>query len=76
VNQDCWLNVDIDGRLSRQYQLKSGDIIEWKAERLITLDIGNAGGVEGELNGRTLPSFGVSGKSAHVVLRPEGPEIK
>lgn len=71
VNQDSWLNVDIDGLVSKQYDLKGGDVIEWKAENSITLDIGNAGGVEGELNGRPLPSFGPAGKKAHTVLRTE-----
>jgi hypothetical protein len=52
--------------------LKAGDVIEWKAESVITLDIGNAGGVEGDLNGKTLPPFGSVGKKAHVIVRPEG----
>lgn len=69
INQDSWLNVEIDGLFSKQYDLKAGDIIEWKAERVITLDVGNAGGVEGELNGRPLPPFGPSGENAHSVLR-------
>ncbi len=72
VNQDSWLNVDIDGRLSQQYELKPGDMIEWKAESVITLDIGNAGGVEGDLNGKALSPFGPVGRKAHVILRPEG----
>ncbi|MBT0662845.1 DUF4115 domain-containing protein [Geobacter pelophilus] len=76
VNQDSWLNVDIDGRFSKQYELKAGDLIEWKADSLITLDIGNSGGVEGELNGKSLPPFGASGKKTHVVLRPEGASIQ
>ncbi|GAM11686.1 cytoskeletal protein RodZ [Geobacter sp. OR-1] len=76
VNQDSWLNVDIDGRLSKQYDLKAGDLIEWKADSLITIDIGNAGGVEGEVNGKPLAPFGAAGKKAHVVIRPEGASIQ
>lgn len=72
INQDSWLNVDIDGLVSKQYDLKAGDLIEWKADSSITLDIGNAGGVEGELNDKPLPSFGAVGKKAHAVIRPEG----
>lgn len=71
VNQDSWLNVEIDGRFSQQYELKSGDLIEWKAASVITLDLGNAGGVEAVLNGKALPPFGAVGRSAHVVLRPD-----
>ena len=69
VNQDSRLSINIDGAITQQYDLKAGDLIEWKGERAFTLDIDNAGGVEGELNGRPLKPFGEVGKSAHVVLR-------
>lgn len=72
VNQDSWVNIDIDGRLSQPYDLKAGDLIEWKAEKVITLDIGNAGGVEAELNGKPLAPLGPPGRNIHVVLHPEG----
>lgn len=68
VNQDCWLNITIDGAVSQQYDLKAGDLIEWKGERFFSLDLGNAGGVEAELNGQALPSFGEAGETTHVVL--------
>jgi cytoskeleton protein RodZ len=68
VNQDCWLNITIDGSLSQQYDLKAGDLIEWKGRKVFALDLGNAGGVEAELNGKPLASFGGQGMTAHVVL--------
>ncbi|BDV42335.1 DNA-binding protein [Geotalea uraniireducens] len=74
VNQDCWLNITIDGAVSQQYDLKAGDLIEWKGERFFSLDLGNAGGVEAELNGKALPSFGAAGQTAHVLLNAEGVE--
>lgn len=74
VNQDCWLNITIDGALSQQYDLKAGDLIEWKGERSFALDLGNAGGVEAELNGKPLPAFGDAGQTAHVRLDAEGVE--
>ena len=72
VNQDCWLNITIDNIVSQQYDLKAGDLIEWKGEKVFTLDIGNAGGIEAELNGKPLKPFGEPGKSAHVILKGEG----
>ena len=72
VNQDCWLNITIDGAVSQQYDLKAGDLIEWKARETIALDLGNAGGVEGVFNGKPLASFGETGKVAHVVLKADG----
>ncbi len=74
VNQDCWLNITIDGAVSQQYDLKSGDLIEWKAKESIALDLGNAGGVEGIFNGKPLDSFGEPGKVAHVMLKSENPK--
>jgi len=72
VNQDSWLNITIDGTISQQYDLKAGDIIEWKGERFFTLDLGNAGGIEGEFNGKPLKPFGELGKTAHVELKSDG----
>lgn len=74
VNQDCWLNITIDGTLSQQYELKAGDLIEWKGERVFTLDLGNAGGVEAEFNGKALPPLGAAGSPAHVDLTADGSE--
>ncbi len=68
VIADGWLDVTIDDAVTQHYELKSGDLIEWKGERGIALDLSNAGGVEAQLNGKTLRPFGKSGESAHVVL--------
>lgn len=72
VNQDCWLHITIDNTVSQQYELKAGDLIEWKGEKVFTLDIGNAGGIEGEFNGRPLGPIGEPGKTAHVTLKAQG----
>jgi len=72
VNRDCWLNITIDETVSQQYDLKAGDLIEWKGEKIFALDLGNAGGVEAELNGRPLKPFGEQGQTAHVVLKGKG----
>ena len=72
INQDSSLNVTIDGMISQQYDLKAGDQIEWKADKVITLEVGNAGGIEAEFNGKPLKPFGQPGKSAYVVLKADG----
>jgi len=72
VNQDCWLNITIDNVLSQQYDLKAGDLIEWKGDKVFALDIGNAGGIEAEFNGKPLKIFGETGKTAHLILKGEG----
>lgn len=72
VNQDSWLNITIDDAVSQSYDLKAGDLIEWKAEKNFTLDLSNAGGIEAEFNGKPLRPFGEPGKSAHIVLNAHG----
>lgn len=74
VNQDSPLSITIDDSISQQYDLKAGDLIEWKAERQFALELGNAGGVEAEFNGRTLKPFGEKGRPAHVVLKADNSE--
>lgn len=72
VTQSGTLTVIIDGSSSQDYDLVAGDSIEWKADRTITLELSNAGGVETELNGRQLKPFGQSGRPITVVLDPGG----
>ncbi|AAR34441.1 DUF4115 domain-containing protein [Geobacter sulfurreducens] len=72
INKDSWLNITIDESVSQQYDLKAGDLIEWKGERVFALDVGNAGGVEGEFNGKPLGVLGEEGKPAHLVLSADG----
>jgi hypothetical protein len=72
VTQSGTLTVTIDGSSSQAYDLVVGDSIEWKADRDISLELSNAGGVEAELDGRQLKPFGQSGKPATVVIDSEG----
>jgi cytoskeleton protein RodZ len=72
VTQSGTLKVTIDGSTSQDYDLVVGDSIEWKADRTLSLELSNAGGVEAELNGRQLKLLGQPGKPATVVLDSEG----
>lgn len=72
VTQAGSLTVTIDGTNSQEYDLIPGDSIEWKADRNITLELSNSGGVEVELNGRPLKPFGPPGKPAFIVLDADG----
>lgn len=72
VTSDSTLSVTIDGSTAQDYELDAGDIIEWKAEKSMALELSNAGGVEAELNGVPLKPFGPAGNPAYVVLDAEG----
>ena len=70
-NQDSWLSITIDDSISQRYDLKAGDIIEWKGARSFVLDLGDGGAVEAEFNGKPLKALGEPGKPAHVELKGE-----
>jgi cytoskeleton protein RodZ len=70
--EDGALDVAIDDMGSQHYELKAGDLFEWKGEKVFSLDLENAGGVEVELNGRILEPLGERGESAHVILKAYG----
>lgn len=66
VSQNGILAATVDGSGPQQYDLTIGDIIEWKAEKKITLELSNAGGVDVELNGKPYQSLGPHGKQAYI----------
>ena len=72
ATQNNTLSVIIDGAAPQNHDLAVGDIIEWKAEKTISFDISNAGGVEAELNGKPLKPFGPAGKPVSVILDADG----
>lgn len=74
--EDGSLDLTIDEAISQHYDLKAGDLIEWKAEKVFFLELENSGGVEAVLNGKLLKPFGRQGAPAHVVLSAEYDEEK
>ncbi|MBJ6801345.1 helix-turn-helix domain-containing protein [Geomonas propionica] len=72
-NRDSWLSITIDDSITQRYDLKAGDLIEWKGQRSFALDLGDGGAVEAEFNGRPLKALGESGKPAHVELKSDQP---
>jgi transcriptional regulator with XRE-family HTH domain len=57
-----WMLVTIDGRETRDVLLREGETWEWRAQEGFVVTIGNAGGVELMLNGRSLPPLGEAGQ--------------
>jgi cytoskeleton protein RodZ len=68
-NRDTWLSITIDDSISQRYDLKAGDLIEWKGSKSFVVDVGDGGAVDGEFNGRPLKQLGEPGKPAHVELK-------
>lgn len=69
--EPTWIRVQTDdGRVAEEL-LPAGATREWTAERRFVLTVGNAGGVELELNGTLLPPLGARGA---VIQRLELPQ--
>jgi cytoskeleton protein RodZ len=70
--EPTWVRVQTDeGRIAEEL-LPAGASREWTADRRFLLTIGNAGGVELTLNGRSLPPLGAKGT---VIQRLELPQL-
>jgi len=69
---DGKISVTIDGSVPHEYDLVTGDLVEWMAEDEIMLDLENAASVEGELDGVKLTNLGEKGRAAHLVLKADG----
>lgn len=62
AKEDCWLEVRTDGKLIFRNVLKKGNYEKWEAKERIEFSVGNAGGVDVEVNGKLLPPLGRRGQ--------------
>ena len=56
--EDCWLEVKLDGKTILNRTLKKGRFEEWVAKEKIEFSVGNAGGIEVEVNGESVSPLG------------------
>jgi cytoskeletal protein RodZ len=62
ANADTWIQLKCDGKIVFQNVLTKGNIESWRAKDKIEMWVGNAGGLELELNGKKLSPLGRSGQ--------------
>ena len=62
-----WLRIREDGKQAFQVLMKPGEELERTASQF-TLDVGNAGGISVEFQGKTMESLGKSGEVIHLRL--------
>ena len=74
AKQDCWIELRADGRLMFRRTLKKGQFESWQAKDKIEFSLGNAGGIELELNGKAIPSIGRRGQVVRniTITKKEG----
>jgi cytoskeleton protein RodZ len=73
--EPTWIRVQVDEGQVAEELLQAGAVREWTATRRFVLTVGNAGGLEVDLNGRRIPALGARGAVIQrLVLPVEGPE--
>ena len=72
ARQRCWLRAILDEETTREALLAPGDSLVLRAKDEVELLIGNAGGLELEMDGESLGVLGPNGRSVTVVINPDG----
>lgn len=77
ARQDCWIKTKVDGKVTFQDVLKKGQFESWQAENKIELSLGNAGGIDLQLNGKLISPLGRKGQVIRqiVITKEEGLKI-
>lgn len=63
-----WFQIEIDGKGIREALLRPGEEVLYSGERKIGMTIGNAGGVDAVINGKTQEPFGKSGEVVRGIM--------
>jgi cytoskeletal protein RodZ len=76
AKDNCWVQLKADGRVIFQNILRKGRTETWEAKDKIELALGNAGGVDLEINGKFIPSLGRKGQVLkNIFITKEGLRI-
>lgn len=63
-----WVVVQVDDASPHEALLRPGERLTWKGQEKFALTVGNAGGIRGELNGKSLAPFGPKGKVVRDIV--------
>lgn len=63
-----WIQVNLDGGEVKEALMRPGEVVLWTGVDKITVTIGNAGGVDAEVNGKAQEPFGKRGEVVRDVV--------
>jgi len=69
--EPTWIRVQVDEGQVAEELLQAGAVREWTAARRFVLTVGNAGGLELDLNGKRMPSLGARGAVIQKLVLPQ-----
>ena len=68
--ETTWIRVQVDEGQVTEELLQAGAVREWTAARRFVITVGNAGGLEVDLNGRRIPPLGPRGAVIQRLVLP------
>lgn len=68
--EPTWIRVQVDEGQVTEELMQAGAVREWTAARKFVLTVGNAGGLEVDLNGRRIPPLGARGAVIQKLVLP------
>ena len=68
--ETTWIRVQVDEGQVTEELLQAGAVREWTAARRFVITVGNAGGLEVDLNGRRIPPLGARGAVIQRLVLP------
>jgi hypothetical protein len=76
ARENSWLKIKVDGKTVFEGILKKGQSGNWRGKDKIELNIGNAGGIDLDVNGKTISPLGKKSRSVrHAIVTKEGFEV-
>lgn len=69
--EPTWIRVQVDEGQVTEELLQAGAVREWTAAHRFVLTVGNAGGLEVDLNGRKIPPLGAKGAVIQRLVLPQ-----
>jgi cytoskeletal protein RodZ len=73
--EPTWIRIQTDDLRAVDELLAPGETREWTAEKRFLLTVGNAGGIEIELNGRPMPRLGERGAVIRQLELPQAAAV-
>jgi cytoskeleton protein RodZ len=68
VKEKTWLRITIDGKEEKEYLFQPGSKPQWRGNERFYMIIGNAGGIDFDLNGKRVADLGRSGQVIRLTL--------
>ena len=68
--EPTWIRVQVDEGQVAEELMQVGAVRQWTATRRFVLTVGNAGGIEVDLNGRRIPALGARGAVIQRLVLP------